>query len=188
LRSKLPVLFPRRRYVVLRLDSEEEVGSRDLIKEIHSAQASLFGDMGAARNRLKLIYHEGSFGMLRCHHDDLQQTRAILASVYAVGGVRAALHIKGVAGTIKSAREKYIPQLSRSDAPDGRRRIELEEVSGCIVRIHGRKIDLCPDDANKTRGSDTRYLGLTSFDLIGGHDDADGTSDGLRQGYNGIQP
>lgn len=179
MRSKLPVLFPKRRYVVFRLDSEEEVGSSDLLKEIHSAHASLFGDLGLARNRLKLIYHEGSFGMLRCRHDHLQQTRAVLASVYVVSGVRAAVHIKGVAGTIKSAREKYIPKLSRFEAEDGGRRIELKEVSGCIVRIHGRKIDLCPDDPNKTRGSDTRYLGLTSFDLIGGHDDADGTSDGL---------
>jgi ribonuclease P/MRP protein subunit POP5 len=179
LRSKLPVLFPKRRYIVFHLDSEEEVGSRDLQREIHFAQASLFGDLGAARNRLKLIYHEGPFGMLRCRHDRVQQTRATLASVYAVGGVRAALHMMGVAGTIKSAREKYIPQLSRSGAEDDGRRIELKEVSGCIVRIHGRKIDLCPDDPNRTRGSDTRYLGLTSFDLSGGHDDADGTSDGL---------
>jgi ribonuclease P/MRP protein subunit POP5 len=179
LRSRLPVLFPRRRYIVFQLDSEEEVGSGDLLKEIHSAYASLFGDLGMARNRLKLIYHQGSFGMLRCRHDRLLETRVVLASVYAVGGVRAAVRIRGVAGTIKSAREKYIPQLSRFESEDGRRRIELKEVSGCIVRIHGRKIDLCPDDPNKTRGSGTRYLGLTSFDLIGGHDDADGTSDGL---------
>jgi len=179
LRSKLPVLFPKRRYVVFRLDSEEEIGSRDLQREIHFAQASLFGDLGAARNRLKLIYHEGPFGMLRCRHDGVQQTRAALASVYAVGGVRTAIHIRGISGTIKSAREKYIPQLSRTDAEDGGRRIELEEVSGCIVHIHGRKIDLCPDDPKRSRGSDTRYLGLTSFDLSGGHDDADGTSDGL---------
>jgi ribonuclease P/MRP protein subunit POP5 len=180
LRSRLPVLFPKRRYVVFRLDSEEEVSSRDLQREINFAQASLFGDVGAARNRLKLIHHEDPFGMLRCRHDRVQQTRATLASVYAVGGVRAALLIVGVAGTIRSAREKYIPQLSRFEVVDnGRRRIELEEVSGCIVRIHGHKIDLCPDDPNRTRGSDTRYMGLTSFDLSGGHDDADGTSDGL---------
>jgi ribonuclease P/MRP protein subunit POP5 len=179
LRSKLPVLFPTRRYVVFRLDSEGETGSRDLQREIHSAQASLFGDVGASRNRLKLIYHEGPFGILRCRHDRVQQTRAALASVYAVGGVRTAIHIKGISGTIKSAREKYIPQLSRFEAVEDGRRIELEEVSGCIVHIHGRKIDLCPDDPNRTKGSDTRYLGLTSFDLSGGHDDADGTSDGL---------
>jgi ribonuclease P/MRP protein subunit POP5 len=179
LRSKLPVLFPKRRYVVFWLDSEDAVSSRDLLREINSAQASLFGDLGAARNRLRLIYHEGSFGMLRCRHDHIQQIRATLASIYAIGGVRAALHIKGVSGTIKSAREKYIPQLSRFATEDDGRRIELEEVSGCIVRIHGRKIDLCPDDPNRTRGSDTRYMGLTSFDLSGGHDDADGTSDGL---------
>jgi ribonuclease P/MRP protein subunit POP5 len=61
---------------------------------------------------------------------------------------------------------------------DGRR-IELDEISGCITHIHGCEIDLCPDDQSRIKGSDTRYLGLTSFDLYGGLDDANGTSDGL---------
>jgi ribonuclease P/MRP protein subunit POP5 len=89
------------------------------------------------------------------------------------------LHTKGVTGTIKSATEKYLPRLSKISAETDGRRIELVEVSGCIIRTHGLEVDLCPDDRNWTKGSDTRYLGLTSFDLSGGHDDADGTADGL---------
>lgn len=162
------------------VDCEETILARDLIGEIHSAQVSLFGDVGAAQNRLKLITFDGRLGLLRYGHAHIQETRATLASIYSICGIRAACRIKGVSGTIKSATEKYIPKLRKISVESDGRRIELEEVSGCIIHIHGHEIDLCPDDSNWTKGSDTRYLGLTSFDLSGGHDDADGTADGLR--------
>ena len=179
MRSRLPVLRTRRRYLAFELEAEGEIQPRELMSEIHSSQFSLFGDAGAAKNRLKMISFDGHFGLLRCHHTHLQDTRAILASIYSINGIRAALHTKGVSGTIKSATEKYIPQLGKISAENDGRRIELEEVSGWIIRTHGLEVDLCPDDRNKTKGSDTRYLGLTSFDLCGGHEDADGTPDGL---------
>ncbi len=161
------------------VDSEETVQARDLIGEIYSAQVSLFGDKGTGENRLKMVAFNGRFGLMRCSHTHIQETRAILASIYSICGIRAACHVKGISGTIKTATEKYIPPLRQISAESDGRRIELEEVSGCIIHIHGHEIDLCPDDRNWTKGSDTRYMGLTSFDLSGGHDDADGTADGL---------
>ncbi len=165
--------------MVFELDSEDAIGQKELIAEIYSSQASLFGDVGAAGNRLRLISFDGRFGLLRCSHVHIEETRAILAAIYSINGIRAALHVKGVSGTIKSATEKYIPQLSKISAENDGRRIELDEVSGCIIHTHGHEINLCPDERSKTKGSGTRYLGLTSFDLCGGHDDADGTADGL---------
>jgi len=177
-----------RRYLAFELDSEDAIQQKDLVTEIYSSQASLFGDTGSAQNRLRLISFDGKFGLLRCGHKRITEARAVLAAIYSIGGIRAALRVKGVSGTIKSATEKYIPQLSQISAGNDGRRIELGEVSGCIIHTHGREIDLYPDDRDTTKGSDTRYLGLTSFDLCGGHDNADGTPDGLRQGHNGIQP
>jgi ribonuclease P/MRP protein subunit POP5 len=165
--------------VAFELDAEGEIDARNLTGEIRSCQALLFGDAGVARNRLKLITFDGRFGLLRCHHTHISETRAVLATIYSVNGIRTALRTKGISGTIKSATEKYLPELGRTSAESDGRRIEREEVSGCIIHTRGLEIDLCPDDRNKTLGSDTRYLGLTSFDLCGGHDDADGTADGL---------
>ena len=179
MRSRLPVLRPRRRYLAFELEAEDKVEARELMKEIHESQFSLFGDIGAARNRLKLISFDGRFGLLRHHHAHIQETRAVLASVCSIGGIRAMLRTKGISGTIKSATEKYIPKLSKISVESDGRRVELDEVSGCIINTHGLEVDLCPDDQTVTKGSDTRYLGLTSFDLSGGHEDADGTADGL---------
>jgi ribonuclease P/MRP protein subunit POP5 len=182
MRSRLPVLRARRRYMVFELQAEGEISPKDLMNEIISSQYSLFGDEGAAKNRLKMISFNGRFGLIRFSHIHVPQTRATLATVHSIRGIHVALHTKGVSGTIKSATEKYLPRLSKisveSDESDGRR-IELKDVSGCIIRTHGVKVDICPDDRNKCMGSDTQYLGLTSFDLSGGHEDADGTADGL---------
>ncbi|HPA97903.1 MAG TPA: ribonuclease P, partial [Methanothrix sp.] len=82
-------------------------------------------------------------------------------------------------GTIKSAREKYLPRLVKLSFESDGRRIERKDISGCIIRTHGVKVDLCPDDRYKSAGSGARFLGLTSLDLCGGHEDADGTADGL---------
>ncbi len=161
------------------VEAEGEFSPKDLMSEIHSVQFSLFGDAGAGDNRLNLIFFDGSRGLLRFGHLHGQQTRAILACIQSVRGIRAALHVKDISGTIKSAREKYLPRLSKLSVESDGRRIELKDVSGCIIRTHGVKVDLCPDDRNKSTGSDTQYLGLTSFDLSGGHEDADGTADGL---------
>ncbi len=165
--------------MVFELLSEGEISPKDLMGEIISSQLSLFGDVGAAKNRLRMIAFNGRYGLIRFSHAYGQETRAILATIHTIHGIRVALHTKGVSGTIKSATEKYLPRLSKICAESDGRRIELRDVSGCIIRTHGVKVDLCPDDRNKSTGSDTQYLGLTSFDLSGGHEDADGTADGL---------
>ena len=173
------MLRGRRRYLIFELDAEAEISPKDLVSKIISSQFSLFGDAGASRNRLKLIAFNGRYGLLRFGHMQNRETRASMAAIRSIHGVRVALRSKGVSGTIKSATEKYLPRLSKICAESDGRRIELKDVSGCIIRTHGVKVDLCPDDRNRSTGSDTQYLGLTSFDLSGGHDDADGTADGL---------
>jgi len=178
LRSWLPVLRDRRRYVAFELEAEDRIGRGDLMGEIRAAQTSLFGDLGAAKNRLRMISFDGRFGLLRCSHLRTEECRALLATVSSVGGTRAAIRVRGISGSIKAATEKYIPQ-SILQPDENKRRVDWGPVSGYVARVIGQEIDLCPDDRNITEGSGTRYVGLTSFDLCGEDIDADGTSDGL---------
>ena len=164
------------------LESEDTSGliqARDLMNEIASCQFSLFGDGGAGKNRLRLISFDGRAGLIRFSHLHPTETRATLAAVHSIRGITAAIRTKGVSGTIKSAREKYLPRLVKLSYESDGRRIERKDISGCIIRTHGVKVDLCPDDRYKSAGSDPQFLGLTSLDLCGGHEDADGTADGL---------
>ncbi|MGB7570891.1 MAG: Rpp14/Pop5 family protein [Methanothrix sp.] len=182
MRSRLPVLRSRRRYMIFELESEDTSGliqARDLMNEIASSQFSLFGDEGAAKNRLRLISFDGRIGLIRFSHLHPKETRAALAAVHSIRGIKAAIRTKGVSGTIKSAREKYLPRLVKLSYESDGRRIERKDISGCIIRTHGVKVDLCPDDRYKSAGSEAQFMGLTYLDLFGGHEDADGTADGL---------
>ena len=49
MRSRLPVLRSRRRYMIFELEAEDEIQAKDLMNEIHSKQFSLFGDSGRLR-------------------------------------------------------------------------------------------------------------------------------------------
>ncbi|MGB3944938.1 MAG: Rpp14/Pop5 family protein [Methanothrix sp.] len=178
MRSWLPVLRDRRRYLAIEVEAEGRVRRTDLAAEVWDAQTSLFGDLGAARNRLRIISFDGRFGIIRYSHQRKEECRAVLATVHTIGGARAAIRVRGISGTIKGATEKYIPQ-STLQPDENVRRVDLGLVSGSVARVHGREIDLCPDDRKMTEGSGTRYVGLTSFDLCGEDTDADGTSDGL---------
>jgi ribonuclease P/MRP protein subunit POP5 len=178
LRSWLPILRDRRRYIAFELEAEDRVGRAELVGEIRAAQATLFGDYGAAKNRLRVVSFDGRFGLIRCSHTRMEECRALLATVQSIGGTRVAVRVRGISGTIKAATEKYIPQ-SILQPDENKRRVDLGPVSGSVARVIGREIDLCPDDRKMTEGSGTRYVGLTSFDLCGEDIDADGTSDGL---------
>ncbi|KQC14591.1 MAG: Rpp14/Pop5 family protein [Methanothrix sp.] len=178
MRSWLPVLRDRRRYIAFELEAEGRVSRGELVGEIRAAQSSLFGDLGAAKNRFRMISFDGRFGLIRCSHKRTEECRALLATVGSVAGTRAAIRVRGISGSIKAATEKYIPQ-STLQPDENKRRVDLGPVSGSVARVIGREIDLCPDDRKMTEGSGTRYVGLTSFDLCGEDIDADGTSDGL---------
>lgn len=179
MRSWLPVLRERRRYIVFEVDAEEEVRNGELLATIRSSENSLFGDLGTSSNRLRLISFDGRFGLLRCGHTRIEEARVILATVYSINRTRAALRVLGVSGTIKAAIEKYIPQLPAREAERVEKKIELEQISGCIVRFRGREQDLSPDDREITKRSDTQYMGLTSFDSMEENIDANDTPDGL---------
>lgn len=179
MRSWLPVLRERKRYIVFEVISEKDVSKNDLLAAIRSAETTLFGDIGSSLSRLRLISFDGRFGLLRCAHTRIEESRAALATVYSINRTRAAIRVLGVSGTIKAATEKYIPLLPLRRAENVERKIELEQVSGWIVRIRGREVDLTPDDQEITKRSDTQFVGLTSFDLYGGMYNADDTSDGI---------
>ncbi|MCQ8902946.1 MAG: ribonuclease P [Methanothrix sp.] len=174
MRSRLPVMRDRRRYMVFELESEGHLDARDISLEIQSSYLSLFGDSGGANPRL--ISFDGRFGIVRCRNGHAEELRAALATVHTIAGFRAAIRVRGVSGTIKTATEKYIPQSSIKPE-EHRRRVDLKGISGVIVSTRGHEIDVSPD--GHIEGLDTRYLGLTYFDLEGGCDYADGTSDGV---------
>ncbi len=160
-------LREKKRYLAFRLETEGDgpVDRKALLDEVYHATQALLGDAGSAEIGYRLMGFDGARGILRVGRGRVEEARAALATVYAIRGQRATIVVAGVSGTIRAATEKYI---ASEDIPSTN--ILSMQVSGTAsgiaVRRKGEEIDIVPDDREALRRGNTRYLGLTSSDIV----------------------
>jgi RNase P/RNase MRP subunit POP5 len=94
----------RRRYLALKIDSDELFNSKEFMDAVWSAVLKLYGEYGASRTGLTLIDYEMEkrFAVIRTSHTALEMIRTALASITKIEDKSAAIHILTVSGTIKS--------------------------------------------------------------------------------------
>ncbi len=115
----LPTLRDKKRYMAFELISEQKISRLELSQEIFNSMCSLFGDVGCSEINFKLLSFEGRFGIIRCAKGKVDETRAALACITKIRGIRISILILGVSGTIKGAMEKFILQtLIKESEPD----------------------------------------------------------------------
>jgi RNase P/RNase MRP subunit POP5 len=98
----------RRRYLALKIDSEEIFSSKDFMDAVWSAVLKLYGEYGASQTGLSLIDYdmEKGFAIIRTAHTALKIVRTALASITKIGNKPAAIHVLTVSGTIKALYKK----------------------------------------------------------------------------------
>lgn len=98
----------RRRYLHLKIVSEQLVNEKDVIDAVWSAILKLFGEYGASQANLALIEYDPqkSYAVLRCLHKALEMVKASIASITEISGKVAAVHIVRVSGTLKALHRK----------------------------------------------------------------------------------
>ena len=98
----------RRRYLALKIDSEETFGSRDFIGAVWDAVSRLYGEYGASQTGLALIDYdaEKKFAIIRTVHTTVDKVRAALASITRIGDKPVAIHVLKISGTIKALHKK----------------------------------------------------------------------------------
>ncbi len=157
-----PTLRGKGRYIAFTVFAEERVTSNGLMRELTETELGLFGAAGASTFAIKMISFDGFKGLLRCHYKHVDEVRAVLASMCAVENVRLYVVVLGIAGSIKSATEKYL-QIDEKL----RRNISsyvTVPVSGRAIRIRGNEIDIIPEDKEITDRAGVRYVGITICD------------------------
>jgi ribonuclease P/MRP protein subunit POP5 len=160
-------LREKKRYLAFRLlaEGDELFDRKALLDEVYYATQSLFGDTGSAEIGYRLMDFDGRRGILRVRLDSVELARAALATVHTSKGQRTVIIVAGVSGTIRAATEKYI---ASEDIPSTN--ILSMQVSGTTsgiaVREKGDEIDIVPDDREALRRGNTRWLGLTSSDIV----------------------
>jgi len=110
LKSLLPSLKERKRYLVFELMSKTQINDYRAVKdEITSSLASLIGEFGMAKAGIKFIDEKAkeNRGMIMLNHDFLDHLRAALALVRSIKGIPAIVRSIGVSGMINKA-EGYL--------------------------------------------------------------------------------
>lgn len=99
----LPSLREKKRYLAFEVLSEGAVSRRDFIDELERSASSLLGDMGSSECGLNMLSFDRAGGIIRCARTKTEYTRAVLATINRVRGVRVAVHVIGSSGSVKGA-------------------------------------------------------------------------------------
>jgi RNase P/RNase MRP subunit POP5 len=94
----------RRRYLALKIDSQETFEAKEFMDAVWSAVLKLYGEYGASKTGLRLIDYnvEGKTAVIRTVHETLTMVRAAIATITHIGSKQVALHVVAVSGTIKA--------------------------------------------------------------------------------------
>ncbi len=98
----------RRRYLALKIDSDETFSSREFMDAVWNAVLKLYGEYGASRSGLTLIDYdaEKGFAVIRTTHATVEMIRAALASITKIRNKPAAIHVLTISGTIRALHKK----------------------------------------------------------------------------------
>lgn len=98
----------KHRYLALKIDSNANFSSKDLMDTIWRAILRLFGEYSASKIGLKLMdyWAEKNLAIIRVTRTETGKVRAAVASVTKIAGAPAAIHVITVSGTLKALRDK----------------------------------------------------------------------------------
>jgi ribonuclease P/MRP protein subunit POP5 len=98
----------KRRYLALRVVSEQPIDEGTLLNAVKSSVRRLFGEYGASKTNLKMISYlpEKRQFVIRCSHTMLEKVRASIASIIEINEKPMAIHVVGVSGTLKALLKK----------------------------------------------------------------------------------
>jgi RNase P/RNase MRP subunit POP5 len=98
----------RRRYLALKVQSEQLINGRKVMDAVEASVQRLFGEYGASQAGLKLIEYtpQKSQLVIRCSHKVLEKVRAAITSTIKINEKSVAIHVVGVSGTLKALSKK----------------------------------------------------------------------------------
>lgn len=97
------------RYIAFELISEAKpVSEKDITRAIINSIIRLLGEVGASKTNVWLLEYSKGKGLIRCSHTAVTDVVASVTTITEINNKRAMLHVIGVSGTIKKAKEKYL--------------------------------------------------------------------------------
>ena len=100
----------RTRYLVVRIESKDEISRSVLIKAIRKA-ARTMGENYYEQVGPWLTYFEKNYGVIKYNHKKKDEMLVLVERIELLDDTRATVPVitLGISGTINKARKKYIP-------------------------------------------------------------------------------
>lgn len=105
-----PTLRERNRYLAFEIISERKFSKDDVIKAIWNSSLNFLGELGTGKTSLRLIDwdEEKQHGIIKVNHKSVNEIRAAIALIKEINSTRIIPRVKGISGTIKKTREKWL--------------------------------------------------------------------------------
>lgn len=106
----------RRRYILVKINSDETPNEKDFQSALLSSIIRLFGEYGASQIDVFLVKYDQrmKYAIVRCSHRALPMVQAAMAAITKIGEYEASVHTLLVSGTLKALKRK-ITQYSVSE-------------------------------------------------------------------------
>lgn len=99
----------RNRYLVYEVLSDSPVSGEDIGKTIWRTALQFLGELGVSRTSLRVVDFDEKKqkGVVKVNHRSVEEGRAVLALVREINKKEVTLHVLGVSGILKKARQKW---------------------------------------------------------------------------------
>ncbi len=108
LKTLIPTLRERERYIAFQIISENPISYIDLEKNLWDVMEEFLGEYGLSKTSLWLIKNlydsKNQMGIVKCNHKSLTQVLACLGLISRLGESRVVFKILKISGTIKGLR------------------------------------------------------------------------------------
>ena len=151
-------LQPRYRYLAVGLETwpDADLDRGAFQRAAWTAARTLLGDVGSAELDLAVLSFEYGGGegeaVVRTRRAEVDRARAVLACIDAVGGSPVGLRVRGVSGTVRACKDKY---LGRRREETSQRHVVFENAERRAA-VRGERVDVSVDGA---------FAGATHLDL-----------------------
>lgn len=117
-----PTMREKKRYIAYSVKSDYQISRDDVVKAIWNSILGFFGENTASQfNFWVKDYDElNQKGFLVCGHRHTNEIITALALVNVINGKRLYIQTKGISGTLKSLKRKFLNTVKDSDNIEGK--------------------------------------------------------------------
>jgi len=101
-----------RRYLLVRVLSDEKVSEGDFTSTLNMLAQNLFGSVGLLQISTSIVRYDPlrSEAILRCRAESVERLRSVVAALTQIAGHRAAAFVIRTSGTISALRRLHVAQ------------------------------------------------------------------------------